>query len=205
MTSPTWPKPGSLRYASRTCLRVALALAGMFVTLNPLSAQIGMRIKDPVPVDLRDRVTDLLRVMRPIDADAAFSSARIIDGDLWRKYDLLFLRVEADCRDDLCMTVLARIKQDVLTPELILNADNQVDFTDASVEFWGASDFPFHIKGRDNTGIRVTPRYGSWVVEACGGCFPSAEELARRLQEPPTPPSPIPTFEEFSGALNLFR
>ncbi|MFH6782668.1 MULTISPECIES: hypothetical protein [Methylobacterium] len=191
---------GRLQAAWKRTVLVALLL---LATVTPLSAQIGMEIGDPVPSDLRERVADLLRAMRPHDSDAAIAAARIIDGDLWRRYGLLLLRIEADCRATLCMTVLSRVGQADLTPQLTLNADKQVHLTDAGVDLWGALDFPIHIKGHGSTGIIATPRLGSWVVEACGGCFPSGEELARRPAVPPSPPSPSLTFEEFRRSLDL--
>ena len=76
------------------CRRLILAVALVLAAGSPVStASAGLTIKDPVPSELQARVAGLLQDMRSGDADAAIGAARIIDGDLWRQYGLLFLRV----------------------------------------------------------------------------------------------------------------
>jgi hypothetical protein len=174
---------------------------------GPLQAQsVGLSIADPVPDDLRARVADLMHRIRPADTEAALAATRIIDRHgLWRELGTLFLRVEADCRDDLCMTVIARVTSTTLTPEVTLSAGTLVVFADYGYPLWGMDAHPIDIKGAGDSGTRLWLREGAWVVEACRGCFPSAEELARRPPPPPSTPAPSPTFEEFRGALKVFR
>jgi hypothetical protein len=117
------------------CRRLILAVALVLAAGSPVStASAGLTIKDPVPSELQARVAGLLQDMRSGDADAAIGAARIIDGDLWRQYGLLFLRVEVDCRQELCMTIIARVNSNELVPELILNSDKFLHFVDASVD-----------------------------------------------------------------------
>lgn len=184
--------------------KAVLAVVMILVVINPIRAQsVGLTIKDHVPDDLRERVADLLRIMRPTDAASAMEAARIIDGDLWRRYGMLILRVEADCRDDLCMTVVTRVKKSGLIAEVTLKATTFVVIPDYSYPLWGESAYPIRFKGAGSDGIDLWLRPGGWVVAACGGCFPSEEELARRPPTPPSPPLPSPTFEEFRRSLDL--
>ncbi|MGE7417876.1 hypothetical protein [Methylobacterium tarhaniae] len=181
-----------------------LAAALMAVAVSPVSAQIALTIADPVLDDLRARVADLLRSMRPADPDIALDATRIIDDHgLWREHGTLILRVEANCRDGLCMTVIAQVTESGLVSQVTLNADNLVAFTDYSFPLWGEGAYPIHIKGAGSTGTVLWLRQGSWVVEACGDCFMSAEERAKRPSPPPSPPQPSPTFEEFRRSLGL--
>lgn len=185
-------------------LRSVLAVMAILVSVSPLKAgSAGLVIKDPVPSKLRERVADLLRIMWPADAAAAIDATRIIDGVLWREHGMLILRVEADCRDDLCMTVVTRVKQSGLIPEITLKADRLVWIADYSDPLWKEGAHLIRFKGAGTTGIDLWLRHGGWVVAACGDCFPSKQEPARRYPSPPSPPSPTPTLEEFRRSLGL--
>ncbi len=125
-------------------LRTFLAVVAILVSVNPPKAMsAGMVIKDPVPSELRERVADLLRMMRPADAAVA---TRIIDGALWREFGMLILRVEADCRNDLCVTVVIRVKNGLI-PEVPLKADARVDIADDSYPLWGEGARPIRFEG----------------------------------------------------------
>lgn len=185
-------------------LTVILTAMAISVGVSPLKAgSAGLVIKDPVPAELRERVADLLRIMRPADAAVAIDATRIIDGPLRRQYGMLILRVEAGCREGLCMTVVTRVKKNGLIPEVTLNAGTLVWIADHSDPLWGESAHPIRFKAAGSTGIDLWNRHGGWVVDACGDCFLSAEELARRFPATPSPPSPSPTFEEFRRSLDL--
>ena len=185
-------------------LAVALTAMAIPVGVTPLKAgSAGLVISDPVPDELRERVADLLRIMRPADAAVAIDATRIIDGALWRQHGMLILRVEADCREGLCMTVVTRVKENGLIPEVTLKADTLVWIADYSYPLWGESAHPIRFKGAGSTGIDLWNRHGGWVVDACGHCFHSAEELARRLPPPRTPPLPSPTVAALSRWRNM--
>lgn len=174
---------------------LALTAALMVTATNPLPAQgIGLDIADPVP-------EDLLRTIRPADAEAAFGATRIVDRQgRWRESGMLILRVEADCRTGLCVTVIARVTAAKLTPDVMLDADIPVEFADDRSPLRGTIARRIRIEGAGDPGTQLRLRERMWFVEPCGGGFPSDEERVRRL---PPRSSPRSTFEEFRRSLSL--
>ncbi len=165
------------------------------------SAQI--RMGDPLPEELKERVSDLMRSLRPGDADAALAATKIEDGILLRQHAVLLLRVETDCRDDLCMVVIGRVTDRAIIPEVTLRAGPNVVMDDVGGKFWGFFGPPIEFQGRDGSGLLVYWGPNGWLVESCATCFRPLE--TSKPVPPPPPKAKIPekTFEEFRRELRL--
>ena len=185
--------------------RLFLAGALSLLLMSPaFAAGARIRIGDPLPEELKERVSDLMRSLRPDDADAALAAARIIDGPLWRQNAVLLLRIETDCRDDLCMVVIGRVTDRAIIPEVTLRAGPNAFMGDGGRRIWGFVGSPMAFQGRDGSGLLVYSGPNGWLVEACATCFRPLETRQPVLPTPP-PPAKLPekTFEEFRRELRL--
>lgn len=202
--------PRALRINSGRLLKCKI-FALLFFGLNLIAAghayaqAVGMQIEDPPPVELAERLSSLMHEVRPSDANASLNAIKILDGPLWREYNVLFLRVEADCQSDLCMTIIGRVSERRIMPELILRAKSSIILSDYGVMLWGSSiaSFPILFEGNDNSATVVWERDGKWIVGSCGNCFTLTQPATKRspLQQPQS--LPTPTFEEFRRSLAL--
>lgn len=116
-------------------------------------------------------------------------------------------RVEAGCEADLCMTMLARVTEGAIVPELTLSAGRMVLFGDTASHLWGAPATPaITFEGSGYSGIAAVRRGGAWVLQACSSCFPRFETVPR--QPTPVPPRSLPTssyetIDDLNRALGL--
>lgn len=192
-------------------LLLAVAL-GTWMT-SPSSAQIAsLRIADPVPAELKQRVSQLLRLQRPRDADAAISAAKIEDGGVWRDAKILLLRVETGCRRGLCMVIVGRVTEQAIVPELILSAGPRAYAGDEVEVLWGARNAPLMFEGQGRSGLVALRGEQGWVIESCAACFPAIEGTHEKLEPVPSPVEPSPpailreeTFDSFTRALGALR
>ncbi|KQQ13040.1 hypothetical protein ASF53_12615 [Methylobacterium sp. Leaf123] len=164
------------------------------------AASARVPIDTPLPAILRERVASMLRVERPGDAEAALANTKIL-GDSWREGDTIFLRVEDDCREGLCMTMIARLTSEAIIPELVLNAGPNASMYDSASSLW-KSDRPIWsvvFEGTDGSRLIASSRKGRWVVEANGSWQPPAASV---IEEPRESPPPVP-LEEFRRQLGL--
>ncbi len=159
-------------------------------------------IENPLPVEYRGAAAELLRRVRPQDAEQALGSVKAI---LWqgqtRANVYILMRVEAGCRDYYCMTLVGHISDRVMHLDFVLEAGSAVHFTDVSHEFWGMkTDPPLIFETGNHAGLVAVLGPQGWVLTACANCTSSRAQ--RPLPEPR--PSPVPkfdTFEHFRRAL----
>lgn len=157
-------------------------------------------INAPVPAELKDLVAAMLKRERPHDAEAALAGTKVLDRS-WQPGQQLILRIEADCRDDLCMTVIARVTQGAIVPELVLNAGPTFHMSDSGQSLW-ASEHPVWamvFAGTGGSHLVAMIRNGQWVVEANGPFRPPATSMI----ETPRQSSPPVPLEEFRAQLGL--
>lgn len=201
---------GTLRSSWRHLL---LAFAfGTWLT-SPSSAQVAsLQIADPVPIELKERVSALLKLQRPHDTDAAIAAAKIEDGGLLHGFKILLLRVETGCRRDLCMVIVGRVTEKAIVPELILGTGPRVYAGDVVEVIWGAAGPPLMFEGHDRSAILAFWGEHGWVVEACSACFPAMEANHKRLEPTPSLAKPAPpkilredTFEQFTREIGSLR
>lgn len=205
-----WRILGTLR-SSWCHLRLALAF-GTWLT-SPSSAQVAsLQIADPVPIELKERVSALLKLQRPHDPDAAIAAAKIEDSGLWRSAKVLLLRVETGCRRDLCMVIVGRVTENAIVPGLILGAGPRVYAGDEVEVIWGAASPPLMFEGHDRSAILAFWGEHGWVIESCAACFPAMEANQKRLEPTPSLAKPAPpeiirddTFEQFTRAIGSLR
>lgn len=183
--------------------RVGLLLA-VFLSLGVPSAVHGasgaVSINAPVPDDLKDLVAAMLRRERPQDAETALAGAKMVDVS-GRHGSPLIMRIEADCRESLCMTIIARVVQGAIVPELRINAGPSVYLHDSARSLWG-SDHPVWslvFEGASGSRLIAMLRNGLWVVEANGPWRPPEASTT----EEPRPSSPPVPFEQFRRQLGL--
>ncbi len=180
----------------------AIIASGVDVALGQSTTVL---IRDPLPTELKERTTELLRTVRPHDADAALTNTKIIHRG-WREDGLLFLRIEADCPAGLCMTMLAHVMDHAIVPEVTLAAGRAVLVNDFSYPLWGLDTWSSIVfEGLRGSGTVVTRRGGAWVFGACGDCFPSSASEADTLMFGQAPPKQAdPTFDDFRRAIDQF-
>ena len=183
--------------------RCGLLLATFLSLGVPNAVQSGsgpVLINSPVPDDLKDLVAAMLGRERPHDAEAALAGTKALDSS-WQSGQLLILRIEADCRDDLCMTVIARVTHGAIVPELTLNVGPTFYMPDTASTLWG-SEHPVWgmvFKGTGGSRLIAMLRNGQWVVEANGPWQPPAASM---IEKPRESPLPLP-LEEFRRQLGL--
>ncbi|MER2263899.1 hypothetical protein [Methylobacterium oxalidis] len=181
---------------------LVLAATLSVAPMNAARAQATFaRIQDPVPIELRDRLVDLMRTVRPNDANEAVAATKIIDGRLWREFGMLFLRVETNCQ--YCMTIVSRATDSAIIPELTLIAGSRVRIFHEIFELWGGSvgSIPIEIEGYDGGGTVLFRWNETWVIQGCGTCFLPTETRPKPPSLPPPPKPPEQTFEDFRRAL----
>ncbi|TFZ57771.1 hypothetical protein E4V01_14225 [Methylorubrum sp. Q1] len=178
-------------------LAAILSFAGMSAAHSG-SARIS--IDTPLPAILKERVASMLRIERAGDAEAALANTRVL-GDAWQVGDTVVLRIEVDCREELCMTVIARLTDEAVVPELVLNAGPNIVMYASGGSLW-KSDHPvwtFVFEGEDSSRLIARRREGRWVLEANG---PWRAPAANVTQEPRQSSPPVP-LNEFRQQLGL--
>ncbi|TXN25659.1 hypothetical protein [Methylobacterium sp. WL19] len=166
-------------------------------------------VDDPLPEALKGRAAELVRVLRPNDAEAALANMKMLRGGFGRNAELHILRLEADCNADYCMTLIARINDQAITPELTFIAGKTVLFSDWSEPRWGTTDWwpIIGFQGTKDAALIVTRRGEQWVITACGQCQSWVHE---KPAKPPdgesalrTPPPYPETYDDFRRALEF--
>ncbi len=195
--------------------RLAFAAIATIVSSSAVQGQASVRlIDDPLPQELKERTAELLRIVRPNEANEGLANARIIDDAGWRNHRILILRIETGCDQEFCMTMITRVSDLAIEPELILQAGRAVLFNDVGQNLWGDrnSSFPILFEGKAGSALAAWDRDGRWVVEACGGrCGEQFGEIVKGASKPLRPPSISPssapprpmTFDEFRRSLAL--
>lgn len=163
------------------------------------------RIDTPLRFELRSRVADLLKKVRPKDFNEALANTKM----LWKpsSSNQIILRIEAACIAERCMTLVARVTEQEIVPELTLDAGQSVLVNDVLWPVWGSEPAPsLMFEGHDGAGLLAVARKQGWVLSACGGCtnwFPyTRTERPRAPAEPPQPV--IDSFEAIRRTLESF-
>ncbi len=183
------------------------AIAAMAVSTAAESMAIVHQIDKPLPLEFRERATALLKVVRPADAVTAIQNTK----SLWWPGNvagetIVILRVEADCPTaGNCMTIIGRMTDRGIKPELTLEVRPTVLAMDVSYGLWGApSAAPLIFDAGGGAGLAAVFREQGWVVSACVDCTNWGNRASARPQNHATEPMQ-PSFEEFQRALNSHR
>ncbi|RXT57308.1 hypothetical protein B6S44_02420 [Bosea sp. Tri-44] len=191
--------PALLRFLQSTILAAVLGF-GSASSTYALAALI--RIDKPLPNDLKDRVTELLKRVRPADWEQAVAGSKVAWHASWS--NTVLLRVEAGCFERQCMTLVGRLTDQAINLELTILADDTVSMHDVFNHFWGIeSSPPWIFKTGGNTGLVAIQRDQGWLLTACSECTDWGD-WRTTIIEPPLSKSPAPpelTFGEFSQKL----
>ncbi len=191
---------------SRSIRRMLLAIA---LVMQSSAAALGMAvtewIEDPLPVEYRDRVADLLKKVRPKDAERSLEGVKaLFFSGRSRGGTYIIMRVEADCQEHLCMTLVGRVESGSIDLDLVLVAGPSVIFGDFIPHLWGATiGPPLTFEASRNAGVVAALREQGWVLSACADCAGHATK-----PPPPPPRSParkVDTVEELARALEEGR
>lgn len=158
----------------------------------------------PVPEQLRQHANAMVRALRPGDADEAIANLLTLERAASHPETVL-LRIKANCREEQCMTVIARGDADGMVPELILSAGGAIVVADYAYGLWGAPTWsPIHFEGAGGSTLSIHRRGAFWVVEGCAQCleWPAPRNpLPPKEGAPPVPPPTPMSFEEFKALL----
>ena len=171
------------------------------------SLAIVQEIDKPLPLEFRERATDLLKELRPADAAEAIQNTK----SLWWPGDvvgetIIILRVEADCPTaGNCMTIIGRMTDRAIKPELTLEVRPKVLAMDISYGLWGShSSAPLIFDAGGGVGLVAVFREQGWVVSACGDCTNFGSRSSQRARDEPEVVL-RQSFEDFQRALNFHR
>ncbi|MCV9939837.1 hypothetical protein OIU35_26080 [Boseaceae bacterium BT-24-1] len=168
-----------------------------------------LRIDKPLPVELKDRVTELLKKIRPADWEQAVAESKVAWHASWR--DVVLLRVEVGCGQRQCMTLIGRLTDQAINLELTILADDMVWMLDVFFDLWGSSSAPPWIfKTEGDAGLVAISRQEGWVVSACSNCTSWSSREPDQIMPPEPRPaapaiSPPKSFKEFSQDLETLR
>lgn len=182
--------------------RVLFALAFiMGLSTAALSLAVTEWIENPLPVEYRNRASELLKTVRPKDADRALDGVKaMLWSDRNRNDIYIIMRVELDCPDGHCMTLVGRVKDETIDLDFLLEAGPVVHFGDVSLELWGSKTAPPWIfEARGGAGVVAVLREQGWVLTACTNCTGNAVKSPPRLPPPPAPK--FDSYESFRRAL----
>lgn len=157
-------------------------------------------IQDPLPVELQKPVETLLQSLRPADARAALAATKTAK-HVWEHDGTLFLRVEADCLKDRCMTVIARIENGIAVAEAVIVAGKNIVVADVGRSLWGRASFPIFLAGEEGSHLSLDRIGRVWVV----GSIPDPSRSPPRFA-PPSHTAPLPDdFGVFTRSLDALR
>ncbi|WP_327523238.1 hypothetical protein [Bosea sp. (in: a-proteobacteria)] len=183
------------------------AIGAMVVSTAAESLAIVQEIDKPLPLEFRERATDLLKELRPADAAEAIQNTK----SLWWPGDvvgetIIILRVEADCPTaGNCMTIIGRMTDRAIKPELTLEVRPKVLAMDVSYGLWGShSSAPLIFDAGGGVGLVAVFREQGWVVSACGDCTNLSARSSQRARDEPEVVL-RQSFEDFQRALNFHR
>ena len=90
------------------------------------------------------------------------------------------------------MTIIARVVQGAIVPELTINAGPRVYLHDSAQSLWGSDHPVWRLVFEGTRGSRLTAmlRNGQWVVEANGPWQPPAASMIEEARQLP-PPVPL--------------
>lgn len=168
-----------------------------------------LRIDKPLPIELKDRVTELLKRIRPADWKQAAAGSKVAWHASWS--DVVLLRVEAGCSQRQCMTLIGRLTDQAINLELTILADDMVWMHDVFFDLWGSSSVPPWIfKTEGDAGLVAILRQEGWVVSACSNCTNWGSRKPDQISPPeprPAAPAILPpkSFREFSRDLETLR
>jgi len=198
--------PALLRFLLSTLLAAVLG----FGSASPAHANaVLLRIDKPLPIELKDRVAELLKKIRPADWEQAVTGSRVAWHASWS--DVVLLRVEAGCSQRQCMTLIARQTKEAINLELTILADDMVWMHDVFFDLWGPSSAPPWIfKTEGDAGLVAISRQEGWVVSACSNCTNWGNREPDQISPPeprPAAPTILPpkSFREFSQDLETLR
>lgn len=186
------------QFISRALLALAVIVG---LSTAALSLAVTEWVENPLPAEYRNRASELLKTIRPKDANRALDGVKAIlwpgrnSGDTY-----IIMRVEVDCPDDYCMTLVGRVRDEAIDLIFLLEAGPAVHFGDVSFELWGSRTAPpWTFEARGGAGVLAVLREQGWVLTACANC-------TRKAVKPPPRPLPplVPkfdTFESFRSAL----
>lgn len=186
------------QFISRTLLALAL-LTGL--STEVLSLAVTEWVEAPLPVEYHKRAGELLKSIRPKDADRALDGVKAIMRSSYNRSDTyIIMRVELDCPDAHCMTLVGRIKDETIDLDFLLEAGPAVQFGDVRFELWGSkTEPPWIFEARGGAGVVAVLREQGWVLTACTNCTGNMIKPPPRLPPPPAPK--FDTYESFRRAL----
>lgn len=157
--------------------------------------------------EFRERATALLKEVRPADAANPIQNTK----SLWWPGDvagetIIFLRVEVGCPTaGNCMTIIGRMTDRGIKPELTLDVRPTVLAMDVSYGLWGSpSAAPLIFDAGSGAGLAAAFREQGWVISACVDCTNWGSWSSQRPQDHAPEPVP-PSFEDFQRALDFHR
>ena len=186
------------QFFSRALLALALIMGFSTAALSVAATEW---IENPLPIEYRKHAGELLKTIRSKDSDRALENAKAI---LWSAQNIndtyIIIRVEFDCPDGYCMTLVGRIENEAIALKFLLQAGPTVHFGDVSFELWGSKTAPsLTFEARGGAGVIAVLREQEWILTACANCTGNVVKL------PPRPaPLPVPkfdTYESFRHAL----